>query len=426
MPLPYKVYDKKGKASYDKNKKFLKVTLPVVPPETQKTTDSEGATPSKVEEVASSSAATSPKKETASAGKVDTDSANSSAASSPTKPIKGQDKEKSHNRWVEKSTTEVVNDESKALYEEIARQAELAKKAALEQKAKPAAAPVIPAATEIDNKPKTVESVEEVGDKQEYIPSKTFTGRKEGYVFKTGDNGLGYYLDRKITDAKPAVTPAPAPKEEAKVANVKEVEPVITYQIPLVQAKQTKQAISLLFQVPQIVLTTVKITSNSPYSVDFRFAAFDGSDKQVEYGVGLELQQKLCADGIDCDSITFDVASKNMVVVLLKKSHQIYHSVGSTAADSVLTIEKSDVDSSGAYIRLREFKSGCTNQASSSSAINVGTKENQSNKEGSTSKSAPSAAATGASQQVKQVASQALKSMTTTMQFNTNFINELD
>ena len=29
----------------------------------------------------------------------------------------------------------------------------------------------------------------------DFIPSKTFTGRKPGYVFKRGDLGQGYYID---------------------------------------------------------------------------------------------------------------------------------------------------------------------------------------------------------------------------------------
>ena len=31
---------------------------------------------------------------------------------------------------------------------------------------------------------------------QDYIPSSSFTGRKPGYVFKNGIQGIGYYKDR--------------------------------------------------------------------------------------------------------------------------------------------------------------------------------------------------------------------------------------
>jgi hypothetical protein len=33
-------------------------------------------------------------------------------------------------------------------------------------------------------------------DDQDYIPSSSFTGRKPGYVFKIGLQGLGYYRDK--------------------------------------------------------------------------------------------------------------------------------------------------------------------------------------------------------------------------------------
>jgi len=45
------------------------------------------------------------------------------------------------------------------------------------------------------NKEKQVEIVEE---NLEFIPSDTFRGAKEGYVFKNGDMGTGYYIDNNI------------------------------------------------------------------------------------------------------------------------------------------------------------------------------------------------------------------------------------
>jgi hypothetical protein len=29
-----------------------------------------------------------------------------------------------------------------------------------------------------------------------FIPSKSFTGSRQGYIFKKGDHGLGYYIDK--------------------------------------------------------------------------------------------------------------------------------------------------------------------------------------------------------------------------------------
>lgn len=42
----------------------------------------------------------------------------------------------------------------------------------------------------------TMEIIEGNENRYEFIPSQTFTGEMEGYVFKTGDEGLGYYQDR--------------------------------------------------------------------------------------------------------------------------------------------------------------------------------------------------------------------------------------
>ena len=46
-----------------------------------------------------------------------------------------------------------------------------------------------------ETKRKKVEIVEE---NLEFIPSDTFRGAKEGYVFKNGDMGIGYYIDNNI------------------------------------------------------------------------------------------------------------------------------------------------------------------------------------------------------------------------------------
>ena len=41
-----------------------------------------------------------------------------------------------------------------------------------------------------------VEIKDDKQDKQDYIPSNSFTGRKPGYVFTRGEQGLGYYKDK--------------------------------------------------------------------------------------------------------------------------------------------------------------------------------------------------------------------------------------
>ena len=41
-----------------------------------------------------------------------------------------------------------------------------------------------------------VEIKDDKQDNRDYIPSNSFTGRKPGYVFKTDEQGLGYYKDK--------------------------------------------------------------------------------------------------------------------------------------------------------------------------------------------------------------------------------------
>ena len=41
-----------------------------------------------------------------------------------------------------------------------------------------------------------VKNMDDKQDNRDYIPSNSFTGRKPGYVFKTDEQGLGYYKDK--------------------------------------------------------------------------------------------------------------------------------------------------------------------------------------------------------------------------------------
>ena len=45
------------------------------------------------------------------------------------------------------------------------------------------------------SKTKTKEPVKKVVEL--FIPSDTFVGAKEGYIFKNDSNGIGYYLDKQ-------------------------------------------------------------------------------------------------------------------------------------------------------------------------------------------------------------------------------------
>ena len=44
---------------------------------------------------------------------------------------------------------------------------------------------------------KIVEEPMENYQQEAFIPSESFSGAKEGYIFKNDSNGIGYYLDNK-------------------------------------------------------------------------------------------------------------------------------------------------------------------------------------------------------------------------------------
>ena len=44
---------------------------------------------------------------------------------------------------------------------------------------------------------KIVEEPMENYQQEAFIPSESFIGAKEGYIFKNDSNGIGYYLDNK-------------------------------------------------------------------------------------------------------------------------------------------------------------------------------------------------------------------------------------
>ncbi len=47
---------------------------------------------------------------------------------------------------------------------------------------------------------KSVEEPMENYQQEEFIPSESFVGAKEGYVFKNDSNGIGYYSDHLVKD----------------------------------------------------------------------------------------------------------------------------------------------------------------------------------------------------------------------------------
>lgn len=436
MTLPYPVYDKKGKAAYDKSKKALKVTLPVQPGTAIPTSSSPTKTESSnvVTEISSTSTSSSP-------------------ASSPEKAKIVNKNKVEHDRWVEKKVTEVSSSianpeeeelsESKKLYQEVQKQAELAKKKLAEQQAQLQA---IDKKAEVETKketskaknatstktPENKPTVEEVDPNAPvFIESSSFKGRKNGYVFKRGDEGLGYYLDKashskkdeeKKTDDSKAnsstmSTTAEASQQPNNLGHKTKVtstrgsttntstaasaatteEKTITFESFPYQAQQNKDTIALLIQVPQIVSSSVKVHVPDSYSLE---VSFEIVDESTPFGMCFSLDRKLCVQGVDAKQMKYDVASKNMIIVL-----------GKTQRDAVWHVE--DVET---WLQSKVMPSKV--EVTSSIAVEVTSKSTIASENNTATPAATSTSSASTATKVKSIMS--------TMKFSTDFIAELD
>jgi hypothetical protein len=415
MDLPFKVYDKKGKAAYDKTKKVLKVTLPVEQEQVKPISSQSVSSSSSIQEV-------SPTKE-----KAVPPVRSFSTTSTIHQPVE------KHGRWVEnsventspkKKVTEVTSNnneeeelsESKKLFLEVQRQAELAKKKYLEeqqsqQQVESSLSPQKSKETPV----KSIESKKESSgtiqsNAANFIAASSFQGAKKGYVFKRGDDGLGYYLDTKQSSShtKNDLQEDRANKEKDKKIVDKTVAPpppkshapvTPTFlKIPY-DVKINQDTISLLFQVKNIIPDSVNIDLQQ-YSFAIQFQTPDtisnDSAKQV-YGMQFLLDKAVCTDGLSTQKFKFDVASKNMVLVVGK---------GNRDAEW-------DEDTNPEWLTGKILSSMIASDDNNSRS----TEESKSNAAATSEKYTPT----------KDVnATNALKSIISTMKFSTDFVSELD
>ena len=144
-----------------------------------------------------------------------------------------------------------------------------------------------------------------------FIKQPKFAGHKKGYVFKNGEHGVGYYLDKRYTAPQKPVTAAcdSSASTAASIVANKDVD-VIPFDF-----RQTKQAVSMIINVPNILADTVKFHC-SENIVNIKFEAIDGKERQL-YAGGWSV-----ATPLDSSKCTFDVAAKNMAVVLMKRADE--------------------------------------------------------------------------------------------------------
>lgn len=159
-----------------------------------------------------------------------------------------------------------------------------------------------------------------------FIASQEFTGRKNGYVFKRSDAGMGYYLDCRPISAEEAfssnVTPESA-KSQSKTTSAPVVLPTLPLPLPLppFEYRQTSQAITVLVNVSKIDIESLHVKFNVTQAQCCFTSESGRKSYAFELVVNPELQKSMDPlYSFDSERCKFDVAKKNMVLVLVKAS----------------------------------------------------------------------------------------------------------
>lgn len=330
VKLPYPVHDKKGTAKYEKATKSLVISLPVklheptVPVTAISPFDNNAEndlTPSRTE---------------SSDSKVPSDAGRDNSA------IPQKNAKDSHSRWISNNEMLASNESAnnnKSLSETIKEEAAIAKmeyEKALAMKAtsSPAAEPApVPITKQASSNNTTSPSVNDsiISTDKRFIASVTFKGSNPGYVYRIGDEGLGYYVDWR---QKPISAP------------------IYLNAFPY-EYRQTKVAIALLVNVSNIIAPSVCI-SYTESSVDIIFRAMKSSNSDMDsvkgyetYGLGFDISGK-----INVELCKHDVVTKNMVVILTKSADQALVWEDSNHKSSETKTDGND----GSILRKRTFK----------------------------------------------------------------------
>ena len=295
VTLPYPIFDKKGVAKFDKSAKTLTVTMPVQPP-VQPNTSSDSLSPH-ISDIGNNNVG----------GNID-GVVDEEKEKEREKKI-GEEKKKNNSRWVGDDSAD-SREESRRRSEELKREIE-----ARVEESKLMPAPANPTSTSsatvtVDISHSTTSahspsssstsSASAIASK-DFIPSGTFLGRKEGFLFQNGVQGQGYYIDRGGLPAPPPSAPASQSKASsssstsatsssssssaaaATAAAVVSPSKGMATDAPKTKGtsstsalptqtsspspricrydyKQTKQAVAVLIHVPHILLNTARVS----------------------------------------------------------------------------------------------------------------------------------------------------------------------
>jgi len=330
--LPYRVDDKSGSAKFEKVSQALVVTLPVAKPSAEElaTQTLPKRSLQAIDTTSSDSKDAAPQEKLRRSPRTPTKSSVShtpAAEVSAAKTGSPKAKKASTSSPYLSSVSKEEAQAAKDLKEEIARAAAAAKQQAEIDTKDPVLAAAAAAKREVVLKAEMEAKAQRetlanapADPSLLFIAGETFTGRKNGYVFKRSDAGLGYHLDRRASPAlaaaavtTAAATPAAAAAAVAAAAEESKKEKSSVPIVPPFEHRQTAHAISVLIDLAGVDSATVQ-------------AFFDTSSARCSFTAGnqsyaFELsvpEDKQNQHKLDSQQCKYDVAKKNMVVVLLK------------------------------------------------------------------------------------------------------------
>ena len=358
LVLPYPVDDKRGGAKFEKLTQSLVVTLPTKRPDTP----------------------VIPVRKPPNAVHVIEDKDKEGEVKS-TKKETPKDKKTTSNPYV-KGLTEDEKKNGESLKEELARGVKAAKEQAELEAKNPKPKKVVEKKEPSPSKAKKyvafADSSEESFDPSvTFMAAKTFTGSKNGYYFGTGAKGIGYYLDTsvaKINDTGEATKTKEAYVSTPTFVEARASTSVPTDKIPKYDYKQTLVAVSLLVQVSAVDKESIKVEFESIRArCSFRAMKPEYAKGQVEsksnanerggsdadmyeqYSFELTLNDASNKLSFDATKCTYDVASRNVVFVLMK----------SASAPGIWADDKKDLIGCRPTARLESENTGSGNGSGS-------------------------------------------------------------
>jgi len=321
LKLPYPCDGEKGKAKFDKNKKELKVTIPVIAPKYVEQDEVIGQLEDKspVSEIKSSNnenTKSTKQNENENENDASTDKLSEKERKQQTRAkfleqqeAKSRKERADHSKFVTKSET------NHRMEFDLPEGAKLVATPP-SHKPSPSSSSSPPSSSSSSSSipsstPPQVPVVPLFPVQGMFTASKKFMGHVPGYVFKLGEEGLGYYND----------------SDEVEVEEEVEVEVEVEDVIAPYDFKQLNEVITILVQVPRIDPKTVNARFTEKQLLLSFHTIKEANDDDDDVDNHQNKRHVLIlntSEPLNTDKCRFDVADKNMIVVLYKLNNGLW------------------------------------------------------------------------------------------------------